>query len=78
MNSFEDEIPKHQKQSQRKRFGLEWYNELLGKWYKFGWYTTEKARDQALESVLRKEASLRKVSTYFRKLFNGKYRKVER
>jgi hypothetical protein len=54
----EAEVPKHQKKAKkRKPYGIEYFSGYLGGWHNRTWYTTEKARDQALKDLLLKAES---------------------
>jgi hypothetical protein len=56
-----DEPPKHVKKAKKraKRFGFEEWNARFNKWMHPRWFTTERARDQALHDMEGKTTILR-------------------
>jgi len=71
-----DDRPKHLKQAvpaHHKKFGIEYYFRWSGEWGCPQWYATEKARDQALEDVVRHTSNSLKEHGH-----EPKYRKINR
>jgi len=51
-----DDTPRHVKKAtppRRKRWGIERWSTWFQEWWCAGWYTSERARDQALEDLQR-------------------------
>ncbi len=70
----DEEIPKHFKKPVKKRFGLQMSYGFFGKkWTYTRWYTTEKARDQAMIDLPKHTCNILKDRGYTKN-----YRTVER